>query len=185
MKKEVKNITFDNSWYNPGRSISVIIAWYFINAFIFNSYLFPFNKIKILLLILFGSKIGNRVIIKPKVNIKYPWNLTVGNNVWIGESVWIDNLDSVIIGNNVTISQGALLISGSHNYKRSTFDLLIDQIVLEDGVWLAARSVVSSGVTCRSHSVLTLNSVATQDLDAYSIYRGNPATKYRDRTIVM
>jgi putative colanic acid biosynthesis acetyltransferase WcaF len=183
MNKNVNNFNFSNSWYDPGKSFFIIVVWYFINCIIFNSYLFPFNKIKIFLLRLFGSKIGDGIIIKPKVNIKYPWNLTIGNNVWIGESVWIDNLAFISIGNNVTISQGALLISGSHNYKRSSFDLIIGEIILEDGVWLAARSVVSSGVTCRSHSVLTLNSVASQDLDAYGVYRGNPAAKYRERII--
>ena len=75
------------------------------------------------------------------------------------------------------------MISGSHNYKMSTFDLLIGKIILEDGVWIAAKSVVSSGVTCKTHSVLTLNSVATQDLDEYGIYRGNPAVKHSIRII--
>ena len=183
MNLKVKNSEFDNSFYYPGKSKVVIITWYFINALILHSYFFPFNNLKIYLLRFFGSTIGNGVIIKPNVNIKYPWKLQIGNNVWIGESVWIDNIDLIIIGNNVTISQGALLISGNHNYKKSTFDLLIGKITLEDGVWIAAKSVVSSGVTCRSHSVLTLNSVATQDLDEYGIYRGNPAMKYRYRNI--
>jgi putative colanic acid biosynthesis acetyltransferase WcaF len=183
MNIKVKNLTFDNRWYHPGKSFLVIFLWYLVNNFIFNSYLFPFSKLKIFLLSIFGSNIGNGVIIKPKVNIKYPWNLQLGDDVWIGELVWIDNLDLIIIGNNVTISQGALLISGSHNYKKSSFDLLIGKIILEDGVWIAAKSVVSSGVTCKTHSVLTLNSVATQDLDEYGIYRGNPAVKYRNRII--
>ena len=185
MKLNVKNTKFDNRWYRPGRSLLVILLWYLVNNFIFNSYLFPCNRLKIFLLRIFGSTIGNGVIIKPKVNIKYPWNLQIGDHVWIGELVWIDNLDRIIFGNNVTISQGALLISGSHNYKKSTFDLLIGKIILEDGVWIAARSVVASGVTCKSHSVLTLNSVATQDLDEYGIYRGNPAVKYRNRIVEM
>ena len=183
MKIKVKNTKFDNRCYRPGRSLLVILIWYLVNNFIYNSYLFPFNKLKIYLLRIFGSTIGNGVIIKPKVNIKYPWNLQIGDHVWIGELVWIDNLDRIILGNNVTISQGALLISGSHNYNKSTFDLLIGKIILEDGVWIAAKSVVSSGVTCKTHSVLTLNSVATQDLDEYGIYRGNPAVKHSIRII--
>lgn len=183
MNIKVNNQIFDNTWYDPGRSFFILLIWYFINHLFFNSYFFPFNKLKIYLLRIFGASIGTGVLIKPKVNIKYPWKLKLGNYVWIGESVWIDNLDEVIIGNNVTLSQGSLLISGSHNYKRSGFDLLIDRITLEDGVWIAARSVVSSGVTCRSHSVLLLNSVATRDLDEYGIYRGNPAVKCRHRII--
>lgn len=185
MKLKVQNKNFDNNWYYPGRPFYFILSWYFINSFVFNSYLIPCNWIKISLLRLFGATIGEGVIIKPHVNIKYPWNLMIGNYVWIGESVWIDNLHLVNIGNNVTISQGALLLSGSHNYKKSTFDLILGEITLEDGVWIASKSVVSSGVTCKTHSILTLNSVATSDLDEYGVYRGNPAQKCRQRVIEM
>ena len=45
------------------------------------------------------------MLIKPEVNIKYPWNLKVGNNVWIGESVWLDSLGKIIIGDDVCIFQ--------------------------------------------------------------------------------
>ena len=64
----------------------------------------------VFLLKLYGAKIEG-VVLKPKVNIKFPWNLIVSENVWIGENVWIDNLDKVIIGDNVCISQGAFLIN--------------------------------------------------------------------------
>ena len=131
----------------------------------------------------FGAKIGENVTIKPKVNIKYPWFLKISDNVWIGENVWIDNLTQVTISSNVCISQGAMLLCGNHNYKKSTFDLMLGEIVLEEGVWIGARSVVCPGVTCKSHSVLTVGSVATSDLEAYSIYQGNPARKVKDRII--
>ena len=35
-------------------------------------------------LVLFGAKIGKGVVIKPSVNVKYPWNLKIGHHVWIG-----------------------------------------------------------------------------------------------------
>jgi acetyltransferase-like isoleucine patch superfamily enzyme len=61
------------------------------------------------------------VNIKPSVNIKYPWLLEVGDHVWIGEEVWIDNLAKVRIGSNVCISQGAMLLTGNHDFTKSTF----------------------------------------------------------------
>ena len=102
--------------------------WYFINVIFFKSSFFPFNFLKIFLLQLFGCSLGKGVVIKPNVNIKYPWKLSLGNYVWIGESVWIDNLDNVTIGNHVCISQGAILICGSHNYKKQSFDLITKEI---------------------------------------------------------
>ena len=101
----------------------------------------------------------------------------------IGEKVWIDNLTNVEIGNNVSISQGAMFLCGNHNYKKSTFDLITGEIKLEEGVWIGAHSIVTPGTTCKSHSILAVNSVATKDLEAYTIYQGNPAVEVRKRNV--
>lgn len=126
-------------------------------------------------------KIGQGVMIKPKVNIKYPWLVSVGDYTWIGEEVWIDSLTEVRIASNVCISQGAMLLTGNHDYKSPTFDLRIGKIILEEGVWIGAKAVVCPGVTCRSHAVLAVNSVATKDLSDYGVYQGNPAQWVRNR----
>jgi putative colanic acid biosynthesis acetyltransferase WcaF len=172
---------FNNDWYSPGASTFKRSLWFLVNALFFINPFNPFNSIKKGLLRFFGSKIGRGVVLKPNINIKYPWKLTIGDSVWIGEGVWIDNLGPVFIGDNTSISQGALLLTGSHNYKNIGFDLIVKGITLEDGVWIGAKSIVCPGVTCRSHSILTVGSVATSDLDAYFIYQGVPAEKKRKR----
>lgn len=174
--------SFNNDWYQPGNRIKLFL-WYLVNLIFINSYT-PIPIIfKLFILRLFGARIGVGVMIKPKVNIKYPWLLEIHDNVWIGENAWIDNLAKVTIHSNVCISQGAMLLCGNHNYKKTTFDLMLGEIILEDGVWIGAQSVVCPGVKCKSHSVLTVGSVATKDLEAYSIYQGNPACKIKDRII--
>jgi putative colanic acid biosynthesis acetyltransferase WcaF len=132
---------------------------------------------------MFGARVGSGVVIKPRVTIKYPWKLTVGDHSWIGEQVWIDNLDHVIIGAHVCISQGALLLCGNHDYKKPTFDLITGPIVLENGVWIGAKANVAPGITCGSHSVLALGSVATKDLEPWQIYQGVPAAAKKPRTL--
>ena len=97
--------------------------------------------------------------------------------------MWIDNLGLTIICDNVCLSQGCYLVTGNHNYKKAGFDLLINKIVLEEGVWIGAKAIVCPGVTCHSHSVLTLGSVATHNLEPYSINQGNPAMKVKVRDI--
>lgn len=171
---------FNNDWYKPGANPIKRLCWYFTNAAWINS-AFPVSSIKISLLRLFGAKIGHGVVIKPHVNIKYPWKLEIGNNVWIGEYVWIDNLAQVTIEDNVCISQGALLLCGNHNYKKESFDLIVGDIKLEKGVWIGANATVCPGVTCHSHAVLAVGSVATSNLEAYKIYQGNPAKLIRER----
>ena len=178
--QKVSLSSFNNSWYKPGNSLKRFI-WYFKNLIIFKSSIpWPYSW-KVFALKFFGANVGKGVLIKPSVNIKYPWFLEIGDNVWIGEEVWIDNLGKVKIGNDVCISQGAFLLTGNHDYTKSTFDLIIKPITIEDGVWVGAKAVVCPGVTMHSHSVLTAGSVLTKDAESYTIYQGNPAVAVRKR----
>ena len=173
---------YNNSWYKTGAAFPVRVVWYFANAFIINTPC-PWNFVKIIFLKMFGAQIGKNVTVKPRVNIKYPWNISIGDNVWIGEKVWLDSLGKINIGSNSCLSQGAILICGNHNYKKSSFDLIVGDINLEDGVWIGTGAIVCGGITCKSNSVLTAGSVTANDLDACSIYQGNPAVKIKDRAI--
>jgi putative colanic acid biosynthesis acetyltransferase WcaF len=56
-------------------------------------------------------------------------------------------------------------------------------IVIEDGVWIGAKSIVCSGIICYNHSILVTGSIATKNMEAFSIYQGNPAIIIRKRTI--
>jgi putative colanic acid biosynthesis acetyltransferase WcaF len=172
---------FDNSWYKPDVSKVKQVLWYFCNALVFKSSMFPVSRIKTQLLRLFGATVGKGVNIKPCVNIKYPWKLKINDYAWIGENVWIDNLGEVHIGSNACISQGAMLLCGNHNYKKETFDLIVGNIYIGEGAWIGANCTVCPGITCGSHSILTVGSIATHNLDDYSIYSGNPAVKVRER----
>lgn len=174
---------YDNKSYNPGKNIVIRTIWYFTNVLFFLNPLNPVSSIKIALLRIFGARIGKGVVIKPSVNIKYPWRLKIGNHVWIGEGVWIDNLANVEIGDHCCLSQGTILLTGNHNYKKNTFDLITSEISLEDGVWIGAKSIVLPGVKCHSHSVLSAFSLLSKEMEAYGIYAGNPSKLIRKRNI--
>lgn len=177
------NLALYRTTIRIGASRSRQVTWYCVNILFFKNPLVVLSSLKRGLLRIFGAKIGKGVVIKPSVNIKFPWKLQVGDHSWIGEGVWIDNLSDVVIGRHVVLSQGCLLLSGSHDHKKETFDLLTTPIVLEDGVWICARATVLGGTTCRSHSILTANSVSGDDLEPYTIYKGNPATAIKTRII--
>lgn len=174
--------TFDNSGYRPASKVKIAM-WYIVNAFFFNTFIPYPSKLKVFILRFFDAVVGKGLVIKPFVNIKYPWFLIIGENVWLGEGVWIDNLADVTIGNNVCISQDAYLLTGSHDYKKTSFDLIVKPIVIEDGVWIGAKSVVCPGVRCKTHSVLSVGSIAVADMEPYSVYQGNPAIFKRVREI--
>jgi putative colanic acid biosynthesis acetyltransferase WcaF len=77
-----------------------------------------------------------------------------------------------------------MLLCGNHNYKKETFDLITGAITIEDGAWVGALSIVCPGVTLKTHSILSVSSVATETLEAYTMYKGNPAQKIRERVIL-
>ncbi|MBL9171611.1 MAG: colanic acid biosynthesis acetyltransferase WcaF [Verrucomicrobiales bacterium] len=165
---------YRNSSFDPGASLLRRVAWYLVATIFFTSR-FPIGFIKLILLRAFGAEVGGGVVIKPGVNIKSPWLLKIGSDCWIGENVWIDNLVLVTLGSNVCISQGAVILTGNHDYKCPHFSLTAKPIVVQSGVWIGAFSVVCPGVTAGDHSVLTVGSVASRDMDPFTIYRGNPA----------
>jgi putative colanic acid biosynthesis acetyltransferase WcaF len=181
LKSQLKR-KFDKKGYHPGASNLKIYIWYIVNLTLVRSGVIPFSNVIVVLLKIFGAKIGNEVRIKPGINIRYPWKLTIGDNSWLADC-YIDNLDMVTIGNNVCISQQAMLLTGNHNYKIVSFDLITKPIILKDGVWIGARAVVCPGIIANTHSILTVGSIATKTLQAYTINQGNPAINVKNRSV--
>ncbi|WP_316806865.1 WcaF family extracellular polysaccharide biosynthesis acetyltransferase [Pedobacter agri] len=173
---------FDTGEFKVGASWLKQFLWYFSDVCLFKSKLIPLSSVLVFILRLFGAQIGNQVRIKPGIHIKYPWKLKVGDSSWLADC-YIENLDWVYIGNNCCISQQAMLMTGNHNFASKKFDLFTKPICIENGVWVGARSNIAPGVTAYSHAVLAFGSTATEDLEAFGIYQGNPATKIKHRSI--
>ena len=174
---------YQNEAFDPGAGWLKRVLWYITNAVFIHSWLIPSSGLKVLLLRIFGARIGGGVTIKPRVNVKYPWFLSIGDNSWIGENVWIDNLTSVSIGSNVCISQGAYLMTGNHDYKDPHFGLIVNKITIEDGAWIGAMAIVTPGVTVSRESVVGVGGILHCDTDPDGIYSGTRVTKGRERHI--
>lgn len=167
---------YDNSAFQRGAPRWKEALWIVVSAVFFQHGLAVWNAPKIGLLRWFGALVGQGVVIKPRVTIKFPWKLALGDHVWIGELVWIDNLAPVAIGSHVCLSQGAMLLTGNHNYTKPAFDLIVRPIRIEAGAWVGAKALACPGVVVGTCAVLAAGSVATHDLEAFGIYHGNPAT---------
>jgi putative colanic acid biosynthesis acetyltransferase WcaF len=172
---------FANSEYNPGRGPFIRTLWYYISLLIFEGGWIPLSGLKRRILRLFGARIGQGVVIKPHVRIKYPWRLAIGDHCWIGQSAWIDNIDDVRIGSHVCVSQYVYLCTGSHDPQRVAFDLIYKPIVVGDGAWLAARCTILPGVTVGANAIVAGGSVVTRDVEPATIVAGIPARRISDR----
>ena len=157
--------------------------WLFVsNLFFLTNLPYP-STFKVLILRAFGAKIGKNCILKPFVKIKFPWKLELGDNVWIGESVWLDNISKISIGNNVCISQNAILITGNHNYSLSNFELISKEIIIEDGSWICAKAIIAGGVTIKTHGVIGMSVMITKDTESFKIYSLNQNILIKNRRI--
>lgn len=164
-------------------SSTKMAVWYIIKMVFFLS-AFPFpGKLKVILLRIFGAKIGSGLVIKPRVNIHFPWKLVLGNNVWLGEEVFILNFERVEIGNNVCISQRSFLCGGNHDFRIPSFPYRNGPITLNDGAWVGACAFIGPGVTIGIDSIVMAGSFAFSDLEPNGIFRGNPAVFVKKRWI--
>jgi putative colanic acid biosynthesis acetyltransferase WcaF len=179
---KVRLRAFDSSvGLNRGVSKFKEVIWYFVKMIFFlSSFPFP-SSFKTFLLRLFGAKIGDGVVIKPRVNIHMPWKLTLGNDVWIGEEVFILNFEPIVIGNDVCVSQRAFLCGGNHDYMDPTMPYRNGPIVLQDGSWVGAGCFIGPNVTIGIDTIVTAGSIATKSLKENAIYRGNPAVFIKAR----
>ncbi len=167
--------------YHPGRGAAVRLMWILVSWLLFEEGWFVLSSVKPWILRRFGATVGSGVTIKPNVRIKHPWRLVVGDHVWIGQGVWIDNIVDVTIGSHVCVSQGVYFCTGSHNYRRRSFDLDARPIHVGSGAWVAARATLLAGVSIGRNAIVAAGSVVTKDVKPAEIVAGNPARKLRDR----
>src|ERR1700733_4183499 len=153
-----------NDLFNPrqgldrGRSKFVEAVWYIVKCVLFLSpWPFP-SSLKCALLRFFGARIGTGVVIKPRVNIHFPWKLFVGDHAWIGEEVFILNFEPVTIGAHCCISQRVFLCTGNHDFRKPDMPYRNRPITMEDGAWVGAHAFVSPGVTIGTETVITAGS---------------------------
>ncbi len=166
---------YDNSDYDAGRGLLVRTLWYYVSLLLFESGWMPASGFKCQVLRVFGARIGEGVVIKPNVRVKFPWRLTIGDHCWIGQEAWIDNMANVHIGSHACISQAVYLCTGSHDYRQESFDLITKPIAIGDGAWIGARATVLPGVTVGANGLVAGGSIVTKDVESATVVAGNPA----------
>ncbi|PZR24727.1 MAG: putative colanic acid biosynthesis acetyltransferase [Citrobacter freundii] len=141
----------------------------------------PFHQWRILVLRLFGAKIGRSNYIYPNARIWAPWLLQTGDVVTIGPEVEVYNPGGLVLGHHVIISQGAYICGATHDYNSADFTYLKKKITMAPYTWICAKAIVLPGVTCGEGSVLGAASLTSRDLLPWSVYAGNPARKVKER----
>ena len=111
----------------------------------------------------FGATIGEGVLLRPRLRVRFPWKLTIGDRSWIGDDVWLHNQDQLTIGSDAVISQGTFVTTGSHAHRRD-MALLTKPVVIEDGAWITARCIVLGGSRIGISALVTPGTVVSGEV---------------------
>lgn len=155
-------------------------AWVAVKALFFmSSWPWP-SAWRVALLRAFGAKIGERVVIRARVNVTFPWRLTLGNDVWLGEEALLLTLAPIVVEDDVCISQRAFLCTGSHDFRRDDFPLVTRPITIRRSSWIAAQAFLAPGVEIGEESLVGPGSVVLACVPPRSRVGGNPAVQIKD-----
>lgn len=159
------------------------LVWRIVSLFLFKPFSLPFcNGWRILLLKMFGAKIGKGSIVYSSVYIPAPWKLTIGKETAIGPEVKL-HIGKTIIGNKVTISQRTYLCSATHETNSINTPFVAGTIIIEDFVWVAAEAFIMTNITLHQGAIIGARSAVFKNVDEWSIVGGNPAKFIKKRTI--
>lgn len=154
---------FTGAGYDKGRNVIWQAGWQLASAALVMPWFVP-SRVRTAVLRLFGASIGAGVNMRAGVRVHWPWKLEIGDDSWIGERVWLLNLEPIRIGNDVCISQGAFLCTGSHDHRSATFEFDNAPIRVDDGAWIAAKATVLRGVTVGADAIVGATALVTKDI---------------------
>ncbi len=145
----------------------------------------PFHGWRSMLLRFFGATLGPNCHFYPGSKVWAPWNLICADQVTAGDGVEIYNPAPVTLGSHAILSQGAYLCGATHDYDDPAFPLLAYTMQIGAYAWVCARASVAPGVQVGEGAVLGLGSVATRNLEPWTIYAGAPAIRVKERRRVV
>ncbi len=157
------------------------LLWNTCWLFLYRPSVRPMHAWRIFLLKMFGAKMGAHCHFHASARIWAPWNLVCADRVAVAPGAEIYNPAPLRIGSHAIISQGAYICGATHDFNDPAFPLLAYSMNIGAYAWVCARACVAPGVNLGDGAVLGLASVATRDLDPWTVYAGAPAVKVKER----
>ncbi len=157
------------------------LAWHFCWVLFYRMSPRLLHPWRSFLLRLFGATMGPGCHFYPGSKVWAPWNLICADQVTAANGAEIYNPAPVTLGSHAILSQDAYLCGATHDYDNVEFPLIAYAMQVGAYAWVCARASVAPGVNVGKGAVLGLGSVATRDLEAWTVYAGTPAVKVKER----
>src|SRR4051794_26433391 len=165
------------SWDAPAWKV---YAWGLVEELLVSSSWQVSSRLRRAALVAFGARIGEGVILRPRLRVRFPWKLAIGDRSWIGEDVWLHNQDQLVIGSDAVISQGTFVTTGSHAYRRD-MALITKPVLIQDGAWVTARCVVLGGSRIGVSALVTPGTVVSGEVPDAVIFGQSGGNVLRPR----
>jgi len=134
------------------------------------------------------SRVEKGVLLREGCRFHHPRRLSIGPRTTVNRRTYMNARGGVRIGADVLIGPEVLIYSTNHHY--SDPNALIreqgsveSEVIVEDDVWLGARTMIMPGVTIGRGAVVAAGSVVTRDVEAYCVVAGVPAKPIGSRGV--
>lgn len=164
-----------------GRSAITVQLWWLVQSTLFRmspQLAYGFRR---WLLRCFGASVGAGAIIRPSVEITYPWKVRIGANAWVGDHVVLYSLGEIEIGDHAVVSQGSYLCTGDHDYAQFEFPIRARKITVEPEAWVAADVFIAPGITIGRGAVIGARSSVFSDMPSGMVCIGYPCKPVKPR----
>jgi acetyltransferase-like isoleucine patch superfamily enzyme len=109
--------------------------------------------------------------------------VSIGKGTVINEGCFLYTTGGLIIGENVSISAGAWMVTGTHDMNDPQFPDDYRPIVIEDHAWIGVRAILLAGITIGEGAVVMAGAVVTRDVPPYAVVGGVPARVVSQRKL--
>ncbi len=143
------------------------------------------NRIRIIILRIFGAKIGKGCAVARSVRIWAPWNLIMHDYTLIDINVRCYNPGMIEIKSESIVSESVFLCTASHNIHSCNHELIVKPITIGPCSWVAADAFVGPGVNIGEGAVVGARAAVFKDVAPWSVVGGNPAKFIKKRDIIV
>ncbi len=137
----------------------------------------------------FLAEIESGVILAAKPGPRGRGAIRIGARTYIGEYCNLRTEgDELVLGEGCLFAQFVSVIASGHEFRDRNVSVTeqgVSQtggIVIGDGVWLGANSVILPGVRIGDGAIVAAGAIVTKDVEPFAIVAGSPARVIRTRS---
>ncbi|MCK6263213.1 acyltransferase [Vibrio sp. ZSDE26] len=131
--------------------------------------------------LLYGYRKATKCHIYGNFSIIKPSNFMFGENLSVNDFVYINATNKIYVGDNVSLSAGAKLLSTKLNFSddKNIFEHVSSNISIGDNVQVGSGAIILPGVKIADNVIIGAGCVVTKDIKVSGVYTGIPARKIK------